>query len=140
MAFLDNVFITGAYVGFIGFGEPFFDIGESISILQDTFSVNLTYNGNAIANNIYATSSSYGTYSSGLWIVETDKNWNADSFTNSGDIYLSNKRLSTSPPLGTVSNWVFNGAETFLDFNDWNYENYYVGSWINNFYDYCYHL
>ena len=121
--FIDNLFITGSFVGFVGYGLPFFGVGEEISILQDGGATYLSYNGDTIVTGITATAS-YGTFSGDLYIVETNKTYLGSSAVNPGSIFLSNRRLYITPIQASFSKWAFNGVESFVDFINYDYETY----------------
>lgn len=115
--FNDNVFLFGAYVGFIGFGLPPFSVGEEIDVQQISPATNLSYDGYTVITAITATTSLLGNY-----IIETEKDYLLASSINPGTIYLSNRRLYTTPILASFSNrWIYNGVESFTDFINWNY-------------------
>ena len=136
-SFSDNIYqLVGAtgYVGFIGptgGPRPAFSVGDYIYVSQDAGYTHPEYNG---AHYVTAV-----TQSGTRWIVRTDNLWVSSSPVNPGVITYANYQLTTTP-VGTLTiftsptmsstasvfpeKYVFNGVLDFVDFPNWNYDDW----------------
>ena len=149
--FVDNIFLTGGYVGFIGAAgdnpQPQFSSSNSIVVNQTqpfTFS---QYNGATTITQIIASSSVPG-YPGNRWIIKIPKPYLGSTPPNGGTINLLgfntfvNSNIANVGETSSVANqkWVFNGVQSFLEDISWNSLAYTAGattsagtaSWLTN--------
>jgi hypothetical protein len=131
--FIDNFFsvIGGtSYAGFVSLQTPYFNVGDEVYISQAAGFVNPQYNG--VHEIIQITQSGL------TWSITVDVGFGASTPLNPGTMSYAEYQLTTIPVTsmtifnGTSSSvtasfperYVFNGVLSFLDFNDWNYDDW----------------
>jgi len=121
--FYDNAFTFGGFLGFIGLTgapAPLFNVGDSITVLQDPVPTNIEYNGNAQITGITQSGSNY--------IIITNKPFLQSSPPEGGKIWLSNFELTTvDSGRARETKFVWNGVFNFLDFRNYT-ENDFIPS------------
>jgi len=132
--FIDNFFSpigATSYVGFVSQETPYFSVGDIIFVNQDEGYSNASYNGQHEILSI--------TQSGLTWSITTDALWVTASPTEGGVINYANYQLTTLPindliiySSATISStassfptkFAFNGVLSFLDYNNWNYDDW----------------
>ena len=121
--FIDNVFVSGGFVGFIGVvngPQPVFSIGDQIVIEQSSATpTNPQYNGLAVITDISQIGQGQN------WLITTDKTFGVSSPAEGGKISLSNFRLTQFGVTASISKRnAFNGVLDFYDEIEWNDTDY----------------
>lgn len=124
-----NVIGGTSYAGFVSRDTPYFSVGDSIYVAQDAPYTNASYNGVHTILSI--------TQSGLTWSVVTDALWGSSTPPEPGVITYASYQLTKVAVTqsvvwenGTSSNtffpkrFVFNGVESYLDFINWNFDDY----------------
>lgn len=129
--FIDNFFLPGSKLGFIGTQSPDgFATGSQIIVTQTSPFTFSQYNGLALIEAIIATSSPAPGFTGSHWIIETNKLFLGNTPANGGQITLAQFEKSQALGLTSVSGkWAFNGVRTFLEDIDWNGAEYTAGTY-----------
>lgn len=139
--FVDNFFLSGSVLGFIGTqsNEPIgFTAGDTIFIQQNTPFTFSQYNGQATIVQIIATSSPAPGYTGNHWIIETDKTYLGSTPQQGGTISLFGFGTYVDTDvqiIGTAGNpkWAFNGVRSFLEDIEWDASVYTIGGSTHSF-------
>jgi hypothetical protein len=138
--FVDNFFLAGGVLGFIGAANddptPEFQVGNQILVEQTTPFTFSQYNGATTITSIIATSSVPG-YPGNRWIIATSKTFAGTTPPNGGTISLFGFQTYIATNVASVGNtssaanqkWAFNGVNNFLDDINWNYLKYTAGTY-----------
>lgn len=139
--FIDNYFLPGSVLGFIGKMNdnpaPEFSVGNSILVEQVTPFTFSQYNGQATITGIFATSGLPAPYNGNRWIISTNKTWLGSTPLNPGTVSLFGFQTYIAQNVANVGNtsslsgmkWAFNGVNSFLEDLDWNFNKYVAGSY-----------
>lgn len=138
--FVDNYFLPGGVLGFIGAQNddptPEFQVGNSILVEQTAPFTYSQYNGQTTITAIYATNSAVG-YPGNRWIIATTKGFIGSTPPNAGTISLFGFQTYIATNVANVGNTIvavnqkraFNGVNTYLEDINWNYLEYTCGTW-----------
>ena len=139
--FVDNYFLPGGKLGFIGTQSvnpsPEFQVGNTIFVQQNTPFTFSQYNGNTTITAIYATSSPLSIYPGTHYIIETAKPYLGSTPLNGGTISLAQFQTYIGTNVNNVGNtsssdnqkWAFNGVNTFLQDISWTQSAYAAGTY-----------
>jgi len=149
-SFVDNIFLPGGFVGFIGAAgdnpQPQFSSGATIVVNQIAPFTFSQYNGATTITTIIASSSVPG-YPGNRWIIQIPKGYLGSTPANGGTISLAGYQTFVNVNVANIGEtsslsgqkWAMNGVRTFLEDISWDFQQYRAGtysggtaSWLTN--------